>query len=335
MNTIQKFFGRLTKTKLEPALIGLALTVILGVELVVNSVSMAVMAPGELEKIGFIAMALVIVALGIPSYLLDHKGLWLCFMVMAVFLETSFIVESLRVQSTKSHPEQDYEVKRLDNLITEASTKETELQAEYNKAISGENMTRLKDTLDKKIAERQGYESTRATRIKEVVSNPIITGAGVFVAIPRGSGLFTEEQTRSMSGPIQILFFGLLFGASQRALVVFAGRGKKLADKKPMEVEPEPALAPIPNSEPAHPPRRFGRTDESKWISGTWTYVKHGRSPINAMVKKESFLKSYPSFPADKWDELFGRACRAGLIVKDIIQEVDQERALARLLDTN
>jgi len=322
---MSKFVEWLKSIHFEKALIVLSITIILSVELMVNCVSMAILSPGDVEKFGFIAMALVIVFLGLPSYLIGKKGLWICFVILAVFLNTSFIVESLMVQSAKSNPELDYEVKRLDKLISDSATAEVDLQIQYNNATQAANMALLDGQIKAKQKERGNNDLLRIERIKEVSTNPVIKGSNVFVAIPRSSGLFSDESIDKMSGPIQLCFFLLLFVSSQIALVAFSKKGKEAKEKTSAPPETKPN---------AVPPKRLTAPDDiSRFVSITWTYLRNNRG--NAAVTRESFQKytdkSPKKYSMETWDKLMAQAVLIGLISNGRIMEPNQSVAIKKL----
>jgi len=326
---MNKLITLLKSIRFEKGLIGISITTILTVELAVNCVSMAILAPGHVERIGFVAMALVIVFLGLPAYLIGKRGLWVCFVVLAVFLNTSFIVESLRVQSAKANPELDYEVKRLDGLITQAMTDEADLQRQYQEATQAANMDNLDGQIKSKQTERQVNEALRRGRIAEVTSNPVIKGSDVFVAIPRSTGLLSQETITKMSGPIQLAFFLLLFISSQLALVAFTKKGKE-----------QPV---IKDSLITQPRRRISKAtstpldaDIARWVGGTWAYARPTannppRSPRGAIVPKSSFFKQVKNFPEPLYDELMTKAISLGLIVDGLVTERDTEKVIVKI----
>lgn len=307
------------KQKLEPLLIAVSITVILAVELVVNMVTMATMSPGPVESIGFIAMAVVIVALGIPSYLMGKRGLWLCFVVLAVFLNTSFILESLRVQSEKITANNDTEIVRLDGLIDEAAKKIDEYDAEYSKAVSDKNMARIAEKTAAKEDEKASYEAARKARISLIDSGKVhvtITGNDVFIAIPRAAGITMP------AAPIQLVFFLLLFGSSQRALVVFSSRGAKKEVPEPEPVKKE-------QKAPPKEKRLRNQDDATRFVKTTWHNIRNGRG--NRAVNEKSFFRMNPGYNRETWKNYWLLCEAIGAINNGLITETDEGQVISQL----
>jgi hypothetical protein len=207
-------------------LVGLSLTVLLAVDLVLNMVAMAILSPGPIERVGFVAVGVIIVALGVPAFLRGFKGLWLTFAILSAFLNTSFILEGTKSQASAITVETDSEIQRLDTL---AATKESALsdwQSQYAKAVAGANMERIKDQLDQTRAELSKIQLDRSARyaiIEKGDARQVISSDDVFLSVPVALGI--EDFPVSI---IKLAFFGSLFFAMQRAIVIFAKGGNRV-----------------------------------------------------------------------------------------------------------
>lgn len=208
-------------------LVGLSLTVLLAVDLVLNMVAMAILSPGPIERVGFVAVGVIIVALGVPAFLRGFKGLWLTFAILSAFLNTSFILEGTKSQASAITVETDSEIKRLDTLAAAKENALSDWQAQYAKAIAGANMERIKDQLDQTRAELSKIQLDRNARyaiIEKGEARQVISSDDVFLSVPVALGI----QNFPVS-VIKLLFFGSLFFAMQRAIVIFAKGGNRVA----------------------------------------------------------------------------------------------------------
>lgn len=215
-------------------LVGLSLTVLLAVDLVLNMVAMAILSPGPIERVGFVAVGVIIVALGVPAFLRGFKGLWLTFAILSAFLNTSFILEGTKSQASAITVETDSEIKRLDTLAAAKENALSDWQAQYAKAIAGANMERIKDQLDQTRAELSKIQLDRSARyaiIEKGEARQVVSSDDVFLSVPKAIGI--ENFPVSV---IKLLFFGSLFFAMQRAIVIFAKGGNRVGKNETLRV---------------------------------------------------------------------------------------------------
>jgi hypothetical protein len=211
-------------------LVGISLIVLLAVDLILNMVAMAILSPGPFERLGFIAVGVIIVALGVPAYLRGFKGLWLTFAILSAFLNTSFILEGTKSQSSAITVETDSEIKRLDTLAQAKENALADWQAQYAKAIAGANMERIKDQLDQTRAELSKIQLDRSARyaiIEKGEARQAISADDVFLAVPVSLGIVKFPVSI-----IKLAFFGSLFFAMQRAIVIFAKGGNRVVKSR-------------------------------------------------------------------------------------------------------
>jgi len=215
-------------------LVGLSLTILLAVDLVLNMVAMAILSPGPIERVGFVAVGVIIVALGVSAFLRGFKGLWLTFAILSAFLNTSFILEGTKSQASAITVETDSEIKRLDTLAAAKENALSDWQAQYAKAIAGANMERIKDQLDQTRAELSKIQLDRSARyaiIEKGEARQVISSDDVFLSVPVALGI----QNFPVS-VIKLLFFGSLFFAMQRAIVIFAKGGNRKGNNETLRV---------------------------------------------------------------------------------------------------
>lgn len=211
----------------DKGLVGISLAAMLVIELIINVVSMSILAPGNEERIGFMAIGAILVFLAVPLYLRGFKGLWLTFAILSAFLNTSFVLEGLRVQSMVITVDNDAEIARLDKDKTKAETDLADWQQQYRDAIASTNMERIngniqrvKDDIEKINLDR----SERVAKIEKGEARHVLTAADVFFAIPRA---IYEGITKDISSLIRFVFFGVLFYGMQSSIVIFAKGGNR------------------------------------------------------------------------------------------------------------
>jgi hypothetical protein len=217
----------------DKGLVGISLGAMLVIELIINVVSMSILAPGNEERIGFMAIGAILVFLAVPLYLRGFKGLWLTFAILSAFLNTSFVLEGLRVQSMVITVENDTELARLDK---EKVTSQNELDGwirQYDEAIASTNMERINGNIQRVSADIKKIELDRSERVAKIEKGEarhVLTAADVFFAIPRAiiEGITIDENGKlDVSSLIRLLFFGTLFYGMQSSIVIFAKGGNR------------------------------------------------------------------------------------------------------------
>jgi hypothetical protein len=216
-----------------------SLGALLIVELALQIVSMSTIAPGPIERIGFMAIGVIMVALIVPSAKRGFTGLWLTFAICASFLNASFVLESTRAQSEAITVENDSELKRLDTLITTKNNSIDNLQSQFHEAKKQETMDKLDGQITDTRTELKAANNDRKAWFELIESGnaqPVIHADDVFLAIPIAVGFDKETFPVNI---IKLVFFGALFIAMQRAIVVFASGGnrKRKEDNKPIKIK--------------------------------------------------------------------------------------------------
>jgi len=204
--------------------IAASVTILLSVDLALNMVSMAIISTGELERVGFVAIGIVIVALGVPSYFRGFKGLWLTFAILSAFLNTSFTLESTRIQSLTTSIETDTELIRLTTKQDEAEESLRNLRQQYQQAGKRETMDQLATDIAKQVTAVDDAKLARNDRFRLVEfggDHPPMLGKDVFTAIPTAVGIHIPASW------IELPFFACLFFGMQRAIVIFATNRRK------------------------------------------------------------------------------------------------------------
>jgi hypothetical protein len=220
----------------DKGLVGISLGAMLVIELIINVVSMSILAPGNEERIGFMAIGAILVFLAVPLYLRGFKGLWLTFAILSAFLNTSFVLEGLRVQSMVITVENDTEIARLDK---DKVTSQKELDGwnrQYDEAIASTNMERINQNIQRVSADIKKIDLDRSERVAKIEKGEarhVLTAADVFFAIPRA---IIEGFTKDVSSLIRFIFFGVLFYGMQSSIVIFAKGGNRVGKNETLRV---------------------------------------------------------------------------------------------------
>jgi hypothetical protein len=226
----------------DKGLVGISLGAMLVIELIINVVSMSILAPGNEERIGFMAIGAILVFLAVPLYLRGFKGLWLTFAILSAFLNTSFVLEGLRVQSMVITVENDTEIARLDR---DRATSQKELDGwnrQYDEAIASTNMERINQNIQRVSADIKKIDLDRSERVAKIEKGEarhVLTAADVFFAIPRAiiEGITIDENGKlDVSSLIRLLFFGTLFYGMQSSIVIFAKGGNRVGKNETLRV---------------------------------------------------------------------------------------------------
>jgi hypothetical protein len=226
----------------DKGLVGISLGAMLVIELIINVVSMSILAPGNEERIGFMAIGAILVFLAVPLYLRGFKGLWLTFAILSAFLNTSFVLEGLRVQSMIITVENDTEIARLDR---DKATSQKELDGwnrQYDEAIASTNMERINGNIQRVSAYIEKIDLDRSERVAKIEKGEaryVLTAADVFFAIPRAiiEGITIDENGKlDVSSLIRLLFFGTLFYGMQSSIVIFAKGGNRVGKNETLRV---------------------------------------------------------------------------------------------------
>jgi hypothetical protein len=254
---------------------------------------MWIIAPDPISRIGFVGVGIAIVVLCLPSWLRGKYILWLSFAAVSVFLNLSFTLESIDLQSNAVTVETDTQIARLDKRIASLDAQLTDYDAEYRVAKQRATMDDIERNRGIVRAELNKAEEQRETRIRQIESGEVslqIAGNDIFMAIPRA-----VEDLRI----IQLIVFTLIFSAMQYAIVVFA------TDEKP---------APAPASKPKAKPKSKTPDYVSLWVSACWVGIENGRKDIISRSSFEEFYRTRGGFPGDKYDAIKQAALDAMVI---------------------
>lgn len=302
-----------------------ALVAAMVVDFALVGISLFVIAPGTIEKIGMVLLSLVVVLFSVRGWVIGKplgKALWVSFALASFFIDLSFALVATDVQATATV---DTELIRLTDDVKQADAAIADLQQQYKAAGTRATMDQLQEQITVAQAKADKYRSDRAKRLDRFESggSKEITSTALSTAI-------WDAMASGKPGRITFLIlFGLIFLGLQLTMITAATSSFQHA------AEAQPTLPPVQEAKPqAGPPKRLTAPDDiSRFVSITWTYLRNNRG--NAAVTRDSFQKytdkSPKKYPMEMWDKLMSQAVLIGLIKQGRIMEPNQSVAIKKL----
>jgi len=309
------------------------LIVALVVDIVMNVVCFATLAPDLVTRIAFIAIGIMIVLFVPRSWSKRQFVAWAVFASVVFFFDYSFALVATKAQTTHTTVNvfADPEVVRLDGEIAKYDARIEELTRQYGDAAKRETMDQLDAQIKDEKSARLAAETDRKARIREVTQqvkrSSGITSAEIFTAIP--------DAARD-GRIIQLVIFGLIFVGLQLIIATSIDNGVKLPAVAPVAVAP-PVATPAPSPAPiAHAPDPVVITtaDIDKYVEWTWFRVKQ-KSDTHALPRETllAHLKRIDQ-PIDEsvYDVINHEAHESGIINADDVIHVTDDALAARRL---
>jgi len=302
------------------------LIVALVVDIVMNVVCFATLAPDLVTRIAFISIGIMIVLFVPRSWSKRQFVAWAVFASVVFFFDYSFALVATKAQTahTTVNVFADPEVVRLDGEITKHDARIEELTRQYGDAAKRETMDQLDAQIKDEKSARLVAETDRKARIREVTRTSErsgITSAEIFTAIP--------DAARD-GRIIQLVIFGLIFIGLQLIIATSIDNGVKLPVVAPAPVAPPvdaPAPAPID-------PVVITPEDVDKYVEWTWFRVKQ-KSDTHALPRETliAHLKRIDqSIDESVYDVINQEAHESGIInADDVIRVTDDALAARRL----
>ncbi len=334
---------------LNKLLDSVALTVAVAVDLVLNIICMAILAPGPLETVGFVAIAVVVVLFAVRSWIIGNKLLWALFALVCFFFDVSFSLISTDVQTESRSvvitAENDTEFKDLQRQVQESTTTLTDLRKQYREAYRRETMDELNRQIEAEEKRRSSIEVMRKDRLSRIESGELNrqireTRSQITAEMIFGSIITAFKKGRF----IPIVVFSLIFAGLQLVMITAATSVKN----RPAEAEPQKkrgrrrkrAGAPEPVDRGQFLP--FGndgmeswRPIVETWVSLSWASKRngHGDKILNPRVFRQFIANKGKTFPEERYQTILAAARRAGVIDdKNVILEVDETEAWKKIL---
>jgi hypothetical protein len=308
-----------------------ALIIAVLVDLTLNVICMVTIAPGPLEKIGFAAIAFVVVLFAIRSWILGNKWLWVMFVLVSAFFDLSFTLIATDVQTTAQAVvvtvETDSELVRLTEKSDAARAALKDLREQYRLAMRRDTLRELDDQIKAADVVAAQAEAARVSRIARIESGELnaqareqrssISATMIFGAIP---------EAVSKGRWVPIIVFALIFSGLQLVMITAADsvRGKSARRPgRPRGIARETA--------PDHL-REYVDT----WVHTSWIGRRNGRT--TKVLDRDSFNQFMrnqgKTFPGRRYREIAAAALASGVIdgMGEIVER-DEGQAQKKIVD--
>lgn len=185
------------------------LGVALVVDLILNVICFAVLAPDTLTQVAFVAIGVMTVLFVFRSWAKGQKLIWTVFVVVVFFFDLSFTLEATRIQTTAVVASEDTELSRLTARADAAAAQVIELQDQYRSAARRETMDQLHAQIEEAEAQEKTLEAARSARLFSLergrVSRDRLSADRIFGAISRA----WADGRRIPLGVFGLIFLGL------------------------------------------------------------------------------------------------------------------------------
>ncbi len=310
-----------------------ALVIAVIVDLALNVICMITIAPGPLEKVGFAAIAFVVVLFAIRSWILGNKWLWAMFVLVSAFFDLSFTLIATDVQTTAQAVvvtvENDAELGRLTVKSNAAQTALQDLREQYRLAMRRDTLRELDEQIKAAEVVAAQAESARASRIARIESGELnaqareqrssISSTMIFGAIP-------EAVRKGRWVPIAV--FALIFSGLQLVMITAADSMRGKSARRPGLVRPRGRAR---ETTPDHL-REYVDT----WVHTSWMGRRNGRT--TKVLDRDSFNQFMrnqgKSFPGRRYREIAAAALASGVIdgMGEIVER-DEGQAQKKIVD--
>jgi hypothetical protein len=317
------------------------LIVALVVDIVMNVICFATLAPDMITRVAFVAIGIMIVLFVPRSWSKRQFVAWAVFASVVFFFDYSFMLVATKAQTEHKTVNVfiDDEVIRLDNEKKLHDANILDLQRQYSEAARRETMDQINENIEAERALAIKADESRSARIqfltKQVELSSGITSAEIFTAIPDAA-----KDGRI----IQLIVFGLIFVGLQLIIgTSIDNKTKNLVSCDADKTETGPTIEDISkmvesgNSvavQQEEPDVTVTSQDVDRFVRLTWYRVEqHTNAHI---LPKESCIAYFKKIgdPIDDavYDKISVSAHEAGLINDDdIVRVTDASLATKRL----
>lgn len=191
----------------------IAVAVIL--DLALSGLTLWIMGPSELEKIGFVAVAFIIVLFGLRALVVGRFRLWIMCAVISSFLATSFVLVGIDYQTNLTAD--DRELTKLETAEMNAQTYLTELQSLQKTKGEGykSQVEAQQSVFDAASAKASEYRRQVATKPKQA---PEIKAYDILLAIPKAVMGNKAQLSNDLAMMIALVLFGAVFWVLQETM---------------------------------------------------------------------------------------------------------------------
>ena len=225
------------------------LIVALVVDIVMNVVCFATLAPDMITRVSFVSIGVMIVLFVPRSWSKRQFIAWAIFTAVVFFFDYSFSLVATKAQAehVTVNVFDDAEVKRLESEKAAHDARISGLQAQYAAAAKRETMDQLNTMIADERALAVKADADRTARIRELqrstATHSGITSAQIFNAVP--------DAARDGRW-IQLVIFGLIFIGLQLIIATSIDNGKVIISRRTLDAM-DKAMDNLPPVEPITP----------------------------------------------------------------------------------
>jgi len=304
--------------KLEGGIDFLGLLVALVVDIVLNIICFAVLAPDVLTRIAFVAIGVMNVLFVFRSWSKRQYPAWIIFVIVVFFFDLSFTLEATRTQSQETvitqttDVTQDSEIIRLDNAILESKAIKADLQQQFKTAMKRETLDELKELIDKEAIKIDGYEADRKQRF-----NLVDSGETTKATISAKAIMYSIPNTIKARDILPLVIWGLVFFGLQ--LIVASSIDNKISEPGPPKKRTQANKRKPRPKKQSEPIPEISDAEIRRFVSWSWYRVTQ---KVDTKVLAESTFfetcrKQGGEFDKAKYDYLIKKCKDKKLIDKN------------------
>lgn len=203
----------------------IAVAVIL--DLALTGLTLWIMGPSDLEKIGFVAVAFIIVLFGLRALTVGRVRLWVMCALISGFLGTSFILVGIDYQTNLTAD--DRELTKLENAETAASDYLKTLQVLQKEKGEGykAQVETQQGVFDEASAKASAYRRQIANKPKKA---PEIKAYDILLAVPKAIMGSSAKLSNDLAMMIALAVFGTCFWILQETMFTTVMKPKNPVD---------------------------------------------------------------------------------------------------------
>jgi hypothetical protein len=231
--------------KIKKILLGSAFLVAIFIDLGLNIVSMATIAPAGLYVVAFIGIAFLTVLFAVQAWIKRNYILWVVLAFITLFFDVSFILASTELKSESITiivtASSDPELKRIETAIEEATDDKIRLDEQFEQSSRESTVNAILEAMEANRARLDQLNQQYNDRLSRIESGELtettreqtqeLSARVVFYALP-----LAAEKGRWLEIIIWLLIFGSLqfiivrsAGDQEEKKIILDANGKTLA----------------------------------------------------------------------------------------------------------
>jgi hypothetical protein len=231
--------------KIKKILLGSAFLVAIFIDLGLNIVSMATIAPAGLYVVAFIGIAFLTVLFAVQAWIKRNYILWLVLAFITLFFDVSFILASTELKSESITiivtASSDPELKRIETAINEATDDKIRLDEQFEQSSRESTVNAILEAMESNRVRLDQLNQQYNDRLSRIESGELtettreqtqeLSARVVFYALP-----LAAEKGRWLEIIIWLLIFGSLqfiivrsAGDQEEKKIILDANGKTLA----------------------------------------------------------------------------------------------------------